>query len=220
MNVNAVSPAPVQGGSAAATLNQTFDNFLTLLTTQLKHQDPISPMDTNEFTSQLVQFSQVEQSIAQNEKLNELIALQGFNQIAYAAALTGKNVQILGDQAKLTNGEPIEFGYKLPAEAEATVIAIRDAQGRVIFSKPVESVAGERSFVWDGTTADGRAAADGRYTIDVVARDVRGTVLATKTSVVGRVDAVELSGGKVALEVHGAAVDLTDVLAIRDRRES
>src|SRR3546814_13205019 len=115
MEVNPTSTGGATGTtqtpSASDSISATFDSFLTLLTTQLRYQDPISPMDTNEFTSQLVQFSQVEQSIQQNDNLETLIALQGANQIAFAASLTGKNVEIAGDALELEEGESLTYEH-------------------------------------------------------------------------------------------------------------
>src|SRR5579872_4398386 len=91
-------------GDALGQLSSNFSTFLTLLTTQLKNQDPTSPMDSNQFTQQLVEFSQVEQQINTNSNLNTLIT-QGQTQIgAYATSYLGKTVSVTNGNAALSNG--------------------------------------------------------------------------------------------------------------------
>ncbi|MEO3433805.1 flagellar hook capping FlgD N-terminal domain-containing protein [Inquilinus sp. CAU 1745] len=208
------------GGSAnRATLNQTFDSFLSLLTTQLKYQDPISPMDTNEFTSQLVQFSQVEQSIQQNENLETLIALQGANQIAFASSLSGKDIEVAGNAMRLGETGDIAYRYSLPVASATTQINIMNEDGTIVFSTEGRTAAGDYDFNWDGMTADGERAPEGTYRIQVVAKDAAGEAIDTTTSIVANVKGVELSGGEIALDVGGFTVSLGNVMAIREPTE-
>lgn len=217
---NSTAAASATGGAAKrATLNQTFDSFLSLLTTQLKYQDPISPMDTNEFTSQLVQFSQVEQSIQQNENLETLIALQGANQIAFASSLSGKDIEVAGNAMRLGETGDIAYRYSLPVRSASTEINIMNEDGTIVFTTSGKTAAGDYDFNWDGMTGDGERAPAGTYRIQVVAKDAAGEALDTSTSIIANVKGVELSGGEIALDVGGFTVSLGNVMAIREPAE-
>lgn len=104
-------------GGLSASIGADYNNFLTLLTTQLKHQDPLSPMDTTQFVQQLVQFSQVEQSITTNKKLDSLISLSGNNQAVGALGYIGKTIESNGDTGTLADGSA-RFTYTLGTEAK------------------------------------------------------------------------------------------------------
>src|SRR5882672_9865366 len=90
------------GGLDKATIAGNFTTFLTLLTTQLKHQNPLDPLDTNQFTSQLVQFAGVEQQLKVNDQLSALVALQQTAQNSTALEFVGKEVGVAGDTAPLS----------------------------------------------------------------------------------------------------------------------
>ena len=132
MEVNTISATP---GSASVSgknsLAENFDNFLRLLTTQLKYQDPLSPMDTAEFTNQLTQFSQVEQAIKTNSKLEDLLALSQMSQALSAANFIGKEVEAKSKSVSLQNGEA-EIVYALPGGVSRAVLRIIDSSGRVV----------------------------------------------------------------------------------------
>src|SRR3546814_16490832 len=121
-------------------------------------------MDTNEFTSQLVQFSQVEQSIQQNDNLETLIALQGANQIAFAASLTGKNVEIAGDALDLEEGESLTYGYSIPPSANTEQINVLAEYDRICFSQRGQTAAGHHSCGWDGKPTDDQQASTRYHT--------------------------------------------------------
>src|SRR6266404_7452386 len=121
---------PAASSTSTTGLGSDFKTFLTLLTTQLKNQDPLSPLDTNQFTSQLVSFSQVEQAINENDKLANLVSLQTTNQTISALPLVGHTIQYSDNQGALVNGKAT-FGYNLPANAASASIVITDANGQV-----------------------------------------------------------------------------------------
>src|SRR5216684_2693464 len=154
--------------SSTTGLGSDFKTFLTLLTTQLRNQDPLSPLDTNQFTSQLVSFSQVEQAINENDKLANLVSLQTTNQTISALPLVGHTIQYADNQEALVNGQAT-FGYNLPATAASSNIVVSDANGRVVYQTPAETTAGFHSFTWDGTGIDGSKLPSGTYTFNVTA---------------------------------------------------
>lgn len=199
-----------------ASLNQTFDSFLMLLTTQLRYQDPTSPMDTNEFTSQLVQYSEVEQSIKQNDNLEQLIALQGANQIAFATSLTGKDVEYEGNALPYASGDTLTYNYELPTDSVMTKINIINEDGNVVYSAPGKLGAGKHSFEWDGKLTDGTEAPEGTYRIQVQAVDAEGGSITAIRSVTQKVVGVEFIDGDIVLDLGVGKVSLANVMAVRE----
>ncbi len=208
--------ATVAVDNARATISETFDSFLKLLTTQLRYQDPTSPMNSTEFTSQLVQFSQVEQQLEANDKLDSLIGLQGASQIAFAASLAGKYIEIAGDTTAYAGEGTLDYGYRMPAGAVDTTINIVDGSGRTVLTTGGEIAAGKHRFTWTGLTTDGTTAAAGDYRIQVIANDTDGEPLQVDPTIVSRVTGVDLEEGHIRLETGSFSVGLSDVLAIRD----
>mgnify|MGYP000415501120 CR=1 FL=1 len=137
--------------SAGVSLAGDFDQFLTLLTTQLANQDPLSPMDTTEFTNQLVLFAGVEQQIASNENLEELISLSGGNQAVQAVSYIGKKAEANGNIFQLTeNGA--EIGYELASEAQPATILTFDEHDTLARLDPADVVARRHNVNSVGTS--------------------------------------------------------------------
>src|SRR6185437_2249193 len=179
------SAPSTSGGSSNGVLNftQNFNTFLTLLTTQLKNQDPLSPMDTNAFTQQLVSFSEVEQQINTNSNLTSLIQLQTTDETIAALPLVGKEIEYNSASAPLENGQA-SFSYSLPSDAAKTELAVTDANGNVLYNTTGETGAGQHGFAWNGKTNGGQQMPDGgAYTLRVTATDAsKGPITATVQS--------------------------------------
>ena len=219
MDIGALTNAAGTGSSGAAarsSISNTFDTFLTLLTTQLQYQDPIDPLNTDEFTNQLVQFSQVEQQISSNDKLEALLNQASFNQISFAASLTGKAAEIRGSHLAFDGQSSVEIGYDMPVGATSATLSIRNERGSVVFSTAADTTAGRHPFTWDGQSLDGSTAPAGTYGITVAGTDSEGNAIAASTSVVRRVTGVDLSGDAILVETAAGSFDLNDILAIRD----
>src|SRR5579863_6368314 len=138
--------------NSSALLSQNFNTFLTLLTTQLQNQDPLSPLDTNQFTQQLVSFSEVEQQINTNTNLQSLISLQQTSQALSALPLVGQTIQYNNATAPLSNGQA-SFGYTLPANVNQATLVVTDSNGQTQFVESAPSTAaGPQNFVWNGQT--------------------------------------------------------------------
>ena len=149
-------------------LSGNFDTFLQLLTTQLQNQDPTSPMDSNQFTQQLVEYSQVEQQINTNTNLQTLIT-QGTSQSgAYATVYLGKNVTVTNGKASLTNGAA-SWTYNLGTTAASTTLTVTNASGSVVYTGAGETTAGNNTFNWNGQDNNGNQLPDGTYTLAVTA---------------------------------------------------
>jgi flagellar basal-body rod modification protein FlgD len=208
----AAAPAPAASSSTTG-LGSDFKTFLTLLTTQLKNQDPMSPLDTNQFTQQLVSFSQVEQAINTNDKLTNLVSLQSTNQTMAALPLVGHTIEYSDNQAALVNGSST-FGYNLPSNATSANIVISDANGQVVYQTPADTSAGFHSFTWDGSTIDGGKASDGAYTFNVAAVAPDKSAIQATLSAYGVVSSVKVDNGTASLNIGGVSEALSKIMAI------
>src|SRR4051812_6199244 len=135
------------------TLAGNFQTFLTLLTTQLKNQNPLDPLDTNQFTAQLVQFAQVEQQMKQNEQLTTLVSLEKSAQATTALAYVGQTVAVDGQTAKLANNQAA-WSFTVPKPVSATV-TIKNTTGQTVYSSAYTMQAGPQKFAWDGKDNSG-----------------------------------------------------------------
>lgn len=200
---------------AAAELADNFDTFLTLLTEQLQNQDPLNPMDSQEFVGQLVQFSSVEQQISSNQSLESLLALQSADARMSATQFVGRTVTVSSQNQALVSGQA-RWDYSLPRGAETSELMITDERGAVVATLPGEIAAGEHQITWNGQTNAGNTAPDGVYTLNVIARDSSGEAIDAGVRVTGRATGVEMIGDDVLVEVGGGLrVPAGNVIAVR-----
>jgi flagellar basal-body rod modification protein FlgD len=202
------------GVSALSSFSKNFDNFLTLLTKQLQYQDPLSPLDTNQFTQQLVQFTSVEQQIQTNQKLDSLITVQSDNQAMAALSFLNNVIEAQSDQAMLQNGSA-DITYDLSSGAETASLVIKDANGETVRIMPVDTTTGSHELTWDGKDQKGNQLPDGVYDISVQAVDGQGAQLAVTTGLRGKVDAVQRINGEFHLSVGDLDVPLSKVGSVR-----
>jgi flagellar basal-body rod modification protein FlgD len=205
---------------ASSKLAQNMDTFLKMLTTQLKHQDPLSPMESNEFTSQLVQFASVEQSIASNKNLETLISMQQQVQLSNATGYVGQRIQAVTDGLPLQGGQA-EAAYTTPQDTSKVNITITDATGSVVFTGTGDPGAGTHGFTWDGRANDGTAMPDGTYRIKVEAVSAKfdetgkAETAELETAVTGRVTSVGAADGQSMLFMNGVTVTLDKVISMQ-----
>ena len=202
--------------SSRATLANNFQTFLTLLTTQLQNQDPTSPMDSNQFTQQLVMYSQVEQQIDTNSKLDSLIGLSNSQSTNLAMSYLGKNVVLSDGSGQLANGSAA-WTYGLPSAASNTTLTIKDSSGNVVYSTTANTAgntAGTHAFTWDGIKANGDAASDGLYTLVVSATGSDGKAITTSVASKATVSGVDLSGSAPQLVIGSSEVPLTSATLV------
>lgn len=192
-----------------------FDQFLLLLTTQLQNQSPLDPLDTNQFTQQLVQFASVEQQIKTNDMLGSLITSTRASNISTAASFIGRRIESAGNESQLADGRA-EWSLTLPRAASRAVIEIRDASGSVVATQTRSLDAGPQSFVWDGRTSTGAQAPPGTYRLSVQARDAAGQPVEVSTKFSGVVDSLDLSGDDPVLISGGVRVPLSAVTGVSD----
>jgi flagellar basal-body rod modification protein FlgD len=184
-----------------ASIANNFQTFLTLLTTQLKNQNPLDPLDTNQFTQQLVQFSQVEQQMKANDQLAQLVAAEKVAQTTAALAYVGATVVIDGSTAKLADGSADwTFSSTKPASATFTIKA---ANGETAYSGSFSIDTGSQAFSWDGRGNNGAQWPDGDYTMTISAVDSSGQSTAVTTEVEGKVESVDVSTAPPTLRIAG-----------------
>ncbi len=198
-----------------ARLADNFSTFLSLLTTQLKNQDPLSPLDSNQFTQQLVQMTGVEQQLASNDLLKKLVANTGSG-IQTAVSLIGKDVSAVSDDAQLNNGKA-DWTYKLKLDAADTKIEVLNAKGAVVHVEAAkDNKAGDHAYSWNGKDMNGNKLPDGVYTLRVTAKDSTGTTVASTTYVQGRVTGVEQLDGATYITVNGGKISWDKVTSVKE----
>ncbi len=199
--------------TSRASIANNFDTFLLLLTTQLKNQNPLDPLDTNQFTQQLVQFAGVEQQIRSNESLEALVNLNKTSQLSTAMNYVGATVTAEGATSALKSG--VATWYVTAPRAASATINIADSTGNVVYTHDTTLEAGTNGFSWDGKMSNGQTAPEGQYTIKINAKDASGQGVTISTQFSGVVDAVDLSGSEPLLMVGTALLSLDKVKAVQ-----
>jgi flagellar basal-body rod modification protein FlgD len=205
-----------QAATDAQKLADDLDDFMTLLTTQLQHQDPLDPMDATEFTSQLVQFASVEQQITQNSNLETLITAQENSQLASVASYVGRFVEAESSTLQVYGGEA-EFNYVLHDDAAGTIINIQDENGNTVFTAEGNVTQGKHGVVWDGTDLSGNQVADGLYTLTVSALDEDGSPVDITTTTIGKISGVSYAGTEPTLLINNLEIGLDQVISLKEQ---
>lgn len=201
-----------QEPSSASLLAADFDNFLNLLTAQLRAQDPLSPVESTQFVEQLASFSSVEQQINTNTKLDQIAASLGNNDLDSLAQWIGKGVETRAENIRFT-GTPIQFSAPDANSFESVSAAVTDADGEVIAVFPLDKDA--KSHIWDGRTSDGARALNGDYSIELRYERDGKTVKTDTAPQFDTVREVRLlnEGWRLNLE-GGRAISVDDVTAV------
>jgi flagellar basal-body rod modification protein FlgD len=200
--------------SSRQTIAQNFDTFLQILTTQLKNQNPLDPLDTNQFTQQLVQFTGVEQQLKTNTFLESLLAQTQTAGRMDAVGYIGKQVTVSGKTTQL-QGSGAMWGYNADANVANATITIKNAAGNVVYTQSGSLNMGPGTFGWDGISSDGQPQPDGLYTINIEGTNLSGKPVKVATSSIGIVSAVDFSSGTPMVTVGAAKVPLSDVSEVR-----
>jgi flagellar basal-body rod modification protein FlgD len=202
----------VQGSSREA-LGK--DDFLKLLITQMRYQDPLSPMDNGQFLSQMAQFSSLEQMKNLNDSFDQSMLLSQSLNNSSAASLIGRHVRASGDGVALGSTGSVELGYFLPSEAATVSVTVLDSQGREVRTLAADATtAGAHRLQWDGTDVNGRRVAAGSYTFKVSAKDADGIDISATSVVTGLVEGITFKNGSAFLMVDGREVPLSEVLEV------
>ncbi len=202
------------GYSAASSqqaLNQNYQTFLKLLTTQLQNQDPLDPQDSSQFTNQLVEFSQVEQQIDTNSTLDTMLTNQETSMTTQATNYIGRSVAGTGDTFTFDGSDSVPLGYTLASAAASSTVTITNSSGAVVYSQNGATSAGNNAFTWNGQDSSGNDLPAGTYMLSVSADDSGGNQIDTTTVVPGTVTSVTASGGSTYLTVGGNSIPLSEV---------
>jgi flagellar basal-body rod modification protein FlgD len=212
---SASSTAQAANSSASQQLAGNFDEFLQLLTTQLQNQNPLDPLDTNQFTQQLVEFAGVEQQINMNTNLQTLISMQQTSEATSALQLVGSTVTVGGQTATLSNATGSSAIWNLTAASPATAnLTITNSSGQTAFTGTMALNAGSQSFSWNGMGSNGQTWPDGTYNLTVTATGANGQTVNVSSQVQGVVSAVNTNVNPPTLTVGGQTVQISQVSSI------
>jgi len=193
------------------------DDFLNLLVTQLRNQDPMNPMESAEFSAQLAQFSSLEQLTNINDGMELLIGQQSTANSTQAVSFIGKHVKAEGNAIEVTGGSSAEFSFELAENAAEAVAYIYDVKGSVVKTIAMGGLeAGEQSAQWDATDHNDAKVGDGLYTFEVVAMGPDGGLVDTTTFVSGEVTGVTYAGGSATLMAGDRKIPMDKVIQVED----
>lgn len=219
----AASDTNAASSSSASQLAQNFDTFLTLLTTQLKNQDPTSPMESDKFTDQLSQFAQVEQGIQSNKNLENLIAMQSQQRQLSALSYVGAEIEAVGDTNWLEEGGKLKYKYNVSPEVPRLQLQIQDQSGKTIYSEELTDVSGLQSFTWDGKNNSGVVQDEGAYTLVVkpmaangdTFTDEDGDPASVAIGIIGSVDSVDIDDDDIYLRIGDVSVPFSTLTNVK-----
>jgi flagellar basal-body rod modification protein FlgD len=207
------SSASSTNALASQQIAGNFQSFLTLLTTQLQNQNPLDPLDTNQFTQQLVEFAGVEQQLNTNDSLTTLVSLQQTAQSTQALGFVGKTAVVDGSTATVTNASAT-WELNVPTNSNVN-ISIANSTGQTVFSGSYSVNAGNNQpFTWDGKGNDGTQWPDGKYTMSVTGADASGNPVAISTQILGVISSVDLTQSPPLLSINGQNYTVTQIKSI------
>ena len=195
------------------TIANNFDTFLQLLTTQLKNQNPLDPLDTNQFTQQLVEFSGVEQQLKTNDFLSSLVQANANTTNSNAVNYIGKTVTASGVRSELVNNKA-QWNFTV-ADAANVTVNIKDANGNTVYTEQGAMQAGSGTFTWDGKDNQGNTKPAGTYTISMQAVTGEGKTINVSTETTGTVTGVDFTGSEPVLLVGNTRLNLSGVTSVR-----
>jgi flagellar basal-body rod modification protein FlgD len=188
-------------------------DFMTLLVAQIKNQDPTSPMDNAQFTSQITQFSMLEQLETMSQSMEDNVAVGTAINNTAMLALVGRKVTVEGNDVAMSGGKASESMIAASSGGRATV-TITDATGHVVrtYEKPVTT--GLNDVTWDGKKDDGTVATDGEYTVSTVVKDASGTDVNFKNLMTGAVSGLRYSDNQAVVMVNGKEFFVSEIYKV------
>jgi flagellar basal-body rod modification protein FlgD len=209
---SASAAASALGTNALQSLGTNFTSFLSLLTTQLQNQDPTSPMDTNQFTQELVEFTGVQQSVTTNTNLSQLISLTQGSEVLQSSNIIGDSATVTSPQIALQSGTgTVTF---TTAAAEPVQIAIVDSAGNPILDASVNATAGSNSWTWNGQNNQGSQVPDGAYGIALETGTNGSNAAPVTFSVVGTASGLTNTPSGMQLDIGALQVPMTSVQSL------
>lgn len=216
MAITSVSDAAAAANTKKSTtgLAANFETFMTLLTAQLRAQDPLSPLDTKDFTNQLVQFTGVEQQLKTNDLLTNLTSSLALNAGTLAVSYLGKEAKAITDKAGIENGKA-SWNYELPQNAASVTLKIYDKNNILVKTLDGEKTQGVKKLNWDGTNNSGTKLTSGEFKLVVDAKTASGTSLNTTISQSGIIAFVDMSGSEPMVKINGTSVALSAISQVK-----
>jgi flagellar basal-body rod modification protein FlgD len=210
---SAATSAAATSALASSQIAGNFQSFLTLLTTQLQNQNPLDPLDTNQFTQQLVEFAGVQQQLNTNDSLATLVSLQQTAQSTQALGFVGKTAVVSGSTAALTDSTAT---WQLSVPTASTVnVTIASSTGQNVFTGSYSVAAGNNQpFTWNGQGSDGTQEPDGNYTLTATAKDASNNTVAITTAIQGVVSSVDLTQSPPLLSIGGQTYTVNQIQSI------
>lgn len=217
--VTTVNNATDRINAGTGMLASNFETFLSLLTSQLKNQDPLSPVDSNQFTAQLTQMAGVEQQLLTNELLKSLVSAQGGGDLASASNYIGKDATAAWSATKFKDGKA-DWSYEVASNADSVKLEVLDGSGNVVWSGDAPAkTTGVHEFSWDGDATTGNDGQEDQvYTLKVVAKDAAGGAIDAQVLTRGRITGVEMYDGEAYLTVGNSILPLSSVIALEEAR--
>ena len=217
--VTAVNNATDRINAGTGMLASNFETFLALLTSQLKNQDPLSPVDSNQFTAQLTQMAGVEQQLLTNELLKSLVAAQGGGDLASASNYIGKDATAAWSATKFKDGKA-DWSYEVASNADSVKLEVLDGSGNVVWSGDAPAkTTGVHEFSWDGEATTGNDGQEDQvYTLKVIAKNAAGGAIDAQVLTRGRITGVEMYEGQAYLTVGNSILPLSSVIALEEAR--
>lgn len=218
--VNTVSGSSSGMTSSTATsveaLSENYELFLSILTAQLKNQNPLDPTDTDEMTAQLISYSQVEQQILGNAYLENLVLATNNQSATVAISMVGMEVSYNAGDLAYESGDTLSWAFEVPDGATKVVAQVLDENGKVVYSDDVGATAGDRTYDWTGMLTSGKSASAGNYSLKVIVTDAAGDTAEVDPKTTSVVTQVDWSGGSAQLIMaNGATVSLSDVVSAK-----
>lgn len=212
----AAATASSTKSSALSSLTSNVDTFLSILTTEMKNQDPTSSEDnTAQYIAQISQMTMVEAQLETNDKLDTLISNGNSAGNSSAVGYIGKTVTVGGGEGALVNSS-CTWNYKLDSTAASNTLTVTDSSGKTVYSTTGDTSSGSHSFTWNGKNLSGVTQSDGQYTLSVASKDANGKTISNSVSYTGKVTAVDTSGSSTALVVGSVDFPLSDVSTVTE----
>ena len=200
--------------STDSSMSLSTTDFLQLIVTQLKNQNPLDPTDPTQFMSQLVSYASYDQQTQMNSNLTSMVSSMNSLLTSNGIGYIGQTVEAKGDTTPLTGGQA-NWGYSLSSAAASVNITVKDQNGNAVYTTTGDTTVGSHTFTWDGTTNSGGTAADGDYTISVAAANASGSSVLDYTTVIGKVTGVDSTSGTSQLLIGDTTVALTSVVGVK-----
>jgi flagellar basal-body rod modification protein FlgD len=204
---------PSTAGSTKRGIGADFNMFLKLLVTQMQNQDPLNPMDSTQYTQQLAQYSQVEQTVQQTGTLKDILARLSTQDMSQAAGFIGKEA-VFSSSVSGLGSKPASWAYTADRALTTGTATVSDASGATVFTQAIEPSGATGNFSWDGVLADGTKAPNGPYTLSIKGVDAAGAAAAVAISSTGTVTDVSAKNGVLSLGVNGVSMSIDTLVRL------